>query len=458
MKTELLPISSITVNERLRYEDDDIDDLCDSITRFGGEPTGLLQPILVDHNNILQDGFRRFTACTRLGWTSIPVHRRTALTDAEYFEIELETNFRRKQFTWREIIHAVCKIHRLRKREASAAGTDWHMEHTGELLGGYSKSYVSNCMMLDKVVDLPTFDECDGITDAVKLLYRQKEDAAVAELAARTKLIQPAAPPALDILLADDDEPVEQPTSDAPQTVSLSNMLYAGDSIRTILPSWPAGCVDHIIADPPYGIDVDMMNQATGAVKDIDRITSTHQVAENEDLIDHMFPQLYRVLKPTGFCILFADMMQWQRLYDNAIKAGFKVQRWPFTWCKTSQCKNQYVQANFTKNTEIAIVCRRENATLGRPVQTSYFTCGRAETLSNPFAKPFELWEFLINAVSLQGQTILDPFAGEGSSTLAALRTFRRPLAIERDSTHFPYLIENVKQHYLSTFKNVTFT
>jgi hypothetical protein len=179
MKTELIPLSAITVKERLRYEDDEIQDLIDSIQRFGGEPNGLLQPILVDHNNILQDGFRRFTAVQRLGWTSVPVHRREALSDSEYFEIELETNFRRKQFTWRELIHAVVKIHKTRVKQCALEGKLWSQSMTGELLGGYSDSYVCNCIQLDKIVDNPDFDSCGGITDAVKILYRRKEDDAM---------------------------------------------------------------------------------------------------------------------------------------------------------------------------------------------------------------------------------------------------------------------------------------
>lgn len=462
MKTELLPLSSIIVKDRLRYEDDEIADLVDSIQRFGGEPSGLLQPILVDHENVLQDGFRRFTAVQRLGWNSVPVHRREALSDSEYFEVELETNFRRKQFTWREIIHAVCKIHKIRAKQHALEGKLWTQGMTGELLGGYSDSYVSNCMQLDKIVDSSDFDDCTGITDAVKLLYRRKEDEAMKLLASKTNIVA-SSKPDLDALLGDDEELTETPEgagASAPALhVPLSKMLFQGDSIRTILPSWPAECVDHIICDPPYGIDMDMLNQGNDghAYKDITRVEGTHQVAENEELLDVMFPALFRVLKPTGYCICFCDIMQWQRLYDNALKAGFKVQRWPFVWCKTSQCMNQYAQSNFTKNIEIAIVCRKAEATLGRPIQTSYFACSREATQSNPFAKPFALWEFLINAVSLQGQTILDPFAGEGSSTVSCLKTFRKPLAIERDPTHFPYLIENVKQHFNTNYKDVTF-
>lgn len=455
MKTELLPLAAVVVKERLRYDDDEITDLADSIQRFGGEPTGLLQPILIDHDNVLQDGFRRFTACQHLGWTTIPVHRRTALTEAEYFEIELETNFRRKQFTWQENIHAVANIHKQRTRQAALNGEMWGQAKTGELLGGYSSAYVCNCLQLDPLVDVdPAFADCPGITDACKILYRRKEDAAMRLLASKTKLIH-TSPSLLDD--DDDDSVSDLPVDETKLTVPLSKMLTQGDSIRTILPSWPAECVDHIICDPPYGIDVDMMQQASGAVKDITRITNTHQVDENEALLDLMFPVLYRVLKPTGFCICFADIMQWQRLYTQALAAGFKVQRWPFVWCKTSTCMNQYAQANFTKNIEIAIVCHKANATLGRPIQTSYLACPRDATQSNPFAKPFALWNFLIDAVSIQGQTILDPFAGEGSSTTACLKTFRRPLAIERDATHFPYLVENVKNHFMSTYKNVDF-
>lgn len=468
MQTETFPYDQIDIQERVRnakdVPDDYISDLCDSIKRYG-----LLQPILIDQHNVLQDGWCRFTAWQRLAqedpakYSNIPVYRRERLTDSEYFEVELETNFRRRGFTWQETIKAVKKIHDIRYLEAMATGTSWTAAMTGELLGGYGKTYVNNCLNLAGVIDSDAYKACDSITDAVRIWLHQREDLAVAEQARRTQLKQVIVP----AITADGSVQSQQPVDDLSDlmagdpgelVVNLSSCLFQGDSVRDILPKWPDECIDHIISDPPYGIDVDMMQQSSQALMDVSRISDTHQVAENEALFKLMFPLFFRLLKPTGFCVLWADQMQWQNLYDTAVAAGFKVQRWPHVWCKTSQCKNQMAYDNETKATEIAIVCRKPGAKLPAPWQKNFTLCpGVDEKLSNPFAKPFDLWKDIISLVSLKGQTILDPFAGEGTCPISALRLGRPILAIERDATHFPYMVESVKKFWKSSHPNVKF-
>jgi hypothetical protein len=202
---ELLSIHEIDIQERLRYanndnEKEDLDRLMASIVRYG-----LLQPILVDQNNVLLDGWRRKTAFSLLHksepdnprWHHIPVYRRERLTESEYNEIELESNFQRRQFTWQETVIGVCKIHRIRQREAALKGETWTQAMTGELLGGYSKSYVSNCLTVEPFLQKdwktgqhkhPNIADLESLTDAVRMLYVMKEDDALKELAKRTQL------------------------------------------------------------------------------------------------------------------------------------------------------------------------------------------------------------------------------------------------------------------------------
>jgi ParB family chromosome partitioning protein len=91
-------ISSVTVPEhRQRQELGDINDLADSISRLG-----LIHPIVVNRDNILVAGFRRFSACrswvgrilttlTLTSWILLFIHL-----------IELEENVKRKDLTWLE--------------------------------------------------------------------------------------------------------------------------------------------------------------------------------------------------------------------------------------------------------------------------------------------------------------------------------------------------------------------
>lgn len=547
MSTTLLDINQINIKARVRYAETpedkaNLERLAASIKRFG-----VLQPILLGPDNVLIAGWRRYTASQMAGLTQVPVHYRETLSDADYQEIEYEENFQRLDFTWQQTVDAVCKIHATRKRQAAIEGTAWTRQMTGALLGGYSDSYVDNCINLQPylVAKDKEIIESEDITSALRVILRRREDEAMKEKARRSSLglSTATALPNLNDLLGiqkvtvnpntDPDHPenwkpciacdgtgktskgltchvclnmtkeehlvnqqkihqafaeikAKQPAStpltptgeadllasvtrsiidelidsadDAEHSVDLSHTTFLGDSARVILPAWPPECVDHVITDMPYAIDVDLLQQSSEALIDVSRISSTHQVGENLDLYSSMFPAVFRVLKDGGFFITWCDIMNWQYLYDLAINTGFKVQRWPITWHKTSICKCQMAHVLFTKNTEIALVCRKGKASLPAPVQSCVIAAPNdSAKVSNPFAKPFAVWEFLIESVSIEGQSILDPCAGEGSCTIAALRMNRKALAIEKDETHYPYLVENVKNYWKSVFKKVRF-
>lgn len=460
-----IPLSSITIHDRVRRADtpdtlNHIQDLADSIIRFGGYPTGLLQPPIVDQNNVLLAGWCRYSAAKLLGWTDLPVLQRESLSAADYEEVELEENFRRLNLSWDETVRSVCRIHRKRYQSAALHSEKWTQAMTGELLGGYSDSYVSNCLAVEPHLDKPAFKDLTTITDAVKQLHREKEDEAVAIQAQRiSATFQPNdgtpfdnEPPFADL------EGNPTPTNAEAISVSLSTTVFHGDSIRDILPRWPEACVDHVITDWPFAIDIDMMDQDTAGVNDSSRIRSTHEIDENLALQQLAVKEIYRVLKPGGFFLCWHDAMWFRWTHDLGVAAGFGVQRWPLVGCKPSG-GNSMANTNITKATEQVIVMRKGVATLPSPVAKNWFFMPPpVEKLSNPFAKSYEAWAFLIEAVSIQGQIILDPFAGEGTCPLACLNLYRKPIAIEKDPTHFPYLLTSIQGWWKNRFPNVVFT
>jgi len=257
--------------------------------------------------------------------------------------------------------------------------------------------------------------------------------------------------------------PEELLSADAPGTtkpekeIDLSNSIFHGDSVYQLLPTWPDACVDHIITDPGYAIDMDNLDQQGVSLINTDAIDETHDVDQNLKMFTDMMPLFFRLLKEGGFCVLWCDAMHFRFLHDLATTAGFKVQRWPLLWTKTSPCKNQMAHHNFTKDYEIAIVLRKGNARLPSPVNTSRIMCPNdADKTTNPFAKPFRAWEFVYQ-VSIPGQVILEPFAGQGSGVVAGLKLDRRVLAIEKLEEQYNYLLKEVKEYWQGVFKNVKF-
>lgn len=62
----------------------------------------------------------------------------------------------------------------------------------------------------------------------------------------------------------------------------------------------------------------------------------------------------------------------------------------------------------------------------------------------HPTQKPVALLEWLIKTYTNPGDTVLDPVAGSGTTAIAALRTGRHCIAIEKDPAYFEVMRKRV--------------
>ena len=67
----------------------------------------------------------------------------------------------------------------------------------------------------------------------------------------------------------------------------------------------------------------------------------------------------------------------------------------------------------------------------------------------HPTLKPVELMEHLVSLVSFEEQTILDPFAGSGSTGVAALQRKRHFVGYEKDSTYYEIMNKRLQQAFV---------
>lgn len=509
MNPTSLPIHEIQSIDRQRLDYGDIDALAKSISEHG-----LIQPIIINQENRLIAGGRRLAAMQQLGWTEIPIVYRETLTEDELYVLELEENIRRKEETWAERCLHIATIHRLKQKAKAIEGDSWTQRATAELLGVDSVREVNHALLMARLLEAELdenkkpkpdarFWSCETISEAFRLHFRDEADRGLAELARRQaersaavaqieveeELIgldpfddAPSLPQATvaavyeDVAKAQaklryDSNPRNPPDGfeeywnqrqamldDKQNTIYLSKQLINTNCID-FMRSNP-GRFDHVITDIPYAIDMDMISQSNNKFRDIDTVEELHDVDYNLQLIADFFPAAFTTIKEKGFCITWCDQMLWQYMYDHAVKAGFAVQRWPITWIKNT-AMNSCIAYNTTKNTEIAIVCRKKGTTLAKQPNTSVIQCGKDDicnSIDHPFAKPFEIWKFLVEMATLEGQSILEPFAGRGSGVISMLRMNRAVIGTELDTTHYNALLENVKQlHYLPINPNYKF-
>lgn len=423
------------------------------------------------------------------------IHYTYKTTDSqkEVAFLELIENIQRHQLSWQEEMISIAKIHSLKGREAILArDEDWTQAKTGALLG-MPQASISYALNFAKQLSDPShpFWSCSTPTEALQMVAKEKHDEASKRLAELVRARAETLPtvigapstttptsfvqtfnPALfspgGIASIDFGAEFGTPLPAQPipnPTLSESDKVQVEEAYRVVTKlvhnikfedfcaQAPEGCVDHILCDPPYAIDMKMLSQQNQGMENIDRIADTHNVSSNMTDFPIWLAGCYKILKDKGFCIWFCDQMQWQYLYDCAIKIGFKVQRWPFVWCKTSVCINQRAEYNFTKTTEIAMIMRKGDARLVSAQASNYWLGqltpeDKAAGVNHPFIKPFALWQYLLKAIALPGSTICDGFSGVGSSTRAMMLEGYTPLACEVDENHYAQQLQNLARVY----------
>jgi DNA modification methylase len=80
-----------------------------------------------------------------------------------------------------------------------------------------------------------------------------------------------------------------------------------------------------------------------------------------------------------------------------------------------------------------------------------------ASTKQHPAPYPLELAERLIRMFSFVGDTVLDPFGGTGTTTLAASRVGRNSISVEVDAKYFTLLTDRLKGAASDFFANAEF-
>lgn len=440
---------------------------------------GLLNPPIVCQldppvngcNYRLIGGERRMLAMQSLGAAKIPcMIRKDVDFEGHRIELEIAENMEREDFTWQEVCKLIYKAHLIYKESARQRAETWGAKETGKLFKK-SAAHVAHALLVAEALhnDDAEIYSCESITAAYNILLRRKEQEGD-EILARHQLSQAAGVPTTQVTIP---TPVAKPSGirnitndsdmdavfgsgtsihETPNGISiatptgnstffngltdfpLSKWCTRGDSM-SIFGTRDAESVDHIITDPPYGINIDDDHLAN-----MSEVAETHIKKENIEMFPVMWENFFRILKPRGYCIVWIDMEHWELHRQLAKQHGFKLQNHPFTWLKTHQCKNQSPGTNFTNNTEFAIVARKGTATLETKGALSGISADGSidrKMYSNPFAKPYEIWAHLITAVSRVGDVIGDYYAGQMSCPRACINLGRIPDAVEIDENHY---------------------
>lgn len=205
------------------------------------------------------------------------------------------------------------------------------------------------------------------------------------------------------------------------------NTVIHGDSL-TVLRQMEPESVDAIITDPPYGIDYH--TKGTGASIKNDKVPFIWFLYD-----------AFRVLKSgasgRGTLICFTRWDVEQTFIDAIQLAGFNVKS-EVIWNKVlhgmGDCKAQFAPTH----ENIVFAIKGKFSFPGhRPNDLITHQKLAASQMIHPTEKPVSLLADLITAVTKPGDLIFDPFAGSGSTLVAAKKTGRRFVGVELDDEYF---------------------
>jgi site-specific DNA-methyltransferase (adenine-specific) len=226
--------------------------------------------------------------------------------------------------------------------------------------------------------------------------------------------------------------------------------IFQGDCLE-VLAAIPEGVVDLIFADPPYFLSNDGITCHAGRRVSVNK--GDWDRSRGADA-NHQFNRAWlaacqRVLRPNGSIWVSGTSHVIHSVGFAMQQLGFKVLN-DISWVKPNPPPNLSCRY-FTHATETIIWAAKnkkskhtfnykkmKEANGGKQMKSVWpmLPPSRAEKRfgKHPAQKPTMLLDRIIRASSEEGETVLDPFMGCGTTSVAAIRALRPTMGIELDN------------------------
>ena len=189
------------------------------------------------------------------------------------------------------------------------------------------------------------------------------------------------------------------------------NQIIHGDCLD-VMREMPDKSVDFVLTDPPYGL-----NYKSNYYK----YANPHPEIENDNELFINVDECWRVAKVSGSLFIFNSHKK--PLVDFRIRNQV-------VWVKnnwsagdlTGDFGNQYELIAFLPKPEFSIIGKR---------LSNVWLCDREPPLLHPTQKPVDLICKIIRCSTNEGDIVLDPFLGSGTTAEACKLTHRRFIGIE---------------------------
>lgn len=423
----MIPLESVTVDERARKEMGDLDTFESNLKEIG-----LTSPLTVKDNGdktyTLLAGERRFRILQRNNISPIPVRiYNRELTDLEMKVVEKSENFHRKDFEYWELDKLTAEIHSMQQEVhgVKRPGPDqegWDLADTGTLLGGTDKSEVSRSISRAQARDAfpELFNGCKTASDASKVMKKLSEamvKQTIVEKIAKKKSTSPL--------------------------LNLANQFVIKNFFEGVK-KIPKEIMHLVEIDPPYAIELQKQKKSDGEsqymLEDYNEIDKSVYIDGHPDLrhpwrgMRQTLKDCYRIMSPHSWLICWFAPEPWaDPIYEAILEAGFETTRMYGLWSKGSPGQNFNPDIRLSNSYELFYYAWKGQPALNKAGRSNEFRFSPVPPgqKTHPTERPLELMKELYDTFAFPGSRVFIPFLGSGSGLIAAHELGMSPTGFE---------------------------
>lgn len=204
----------------------------------------------------------------------------------------------------------------------------------------------------------------------------------------------------------------------------------------------PDGSIDLIVTDPPYRV-TQRGNPKSSTMSGywVKRKTCSGRIFDcNDTDIEKYLPEFFRILKADAHCYIMCNNFNLPHFFSEISKSGLKFVKL-LVWDKQSKICGRY----YMGQVEHIFMLRKGK---DKPINN----CGTSDILTfsnfnrerdgngdllHESIKPVPLMQCLIENSSNEGEIVLDPFMGSGTTAIACIRSNRHYVGYELDKVYY---------------------
>jgi len=224
------------------------------------------------------------------------------------------------------------------------------------------------------------------------------------------------------------------------------NKLFKGDSVE-ILKTFPDNIVDCVVMDPPWGVEYEEDGRRESGKPVFD---DTAEYAF--EILNDVCKELKRVCKSDAHIYCVFGMDSYQKFYDILSKY-FTIEKQPLIWVKNNHTLRDFSQGYAFQYEPIFFGTDRTRL-LNNKISRNILNYSIPTNKKHKAQKPVELLEYLISNSTVEGEVVIDPFMGSGSSLKAAKNLNRKYIGIELDDDSYNIAVDMLGEQKMDDFWN----